>query len=258
MELSIREDEVMEYEMAGGSVRFTMKENVSEKIPTAAERVERLKAIKEALEKKQKPPETRERIVDPLIGQMVQFDYDGKAWKAVPTKMFKTMAWGRGLEDRVGDQLIANSLLPRPRWFGAKPMKVGEVTKLSGKSLDLVLDGKDSGSLELVLKGMEGVHGHPCAVFEVSGSYVESPKQNARGESEGGEVTVEKGRIWCSLLFPIVLRSDLDLIVSYETREGGKMVHQLQGSVNEKIHRDWKAVTKAPAKPAPAKAPEKK
>jgi hypothetical protein len=56
----------------------------------------------------------------------------------------------------------------------------------------------------------------------------------------------------------LVLRSDLDLIVSYETREGSKVVHQLQGAVNEKTHRDWKAVTKAPDKPAPAKAAEKK
>jgi hypothetical protein len=258
MELSVREDEMMEYEMAGGSVRFTMKENVSEKVPTAAERAAKLKAIKEALEKKQSPPEIRERIMDPLIGQMVQFTYDGKSWKAVPTKLFKTMAWGRGLEGEIGGLLVENSLLPRPRWFGTNPMKVGELTKLAGKSMDLVLDGKGDGSLELVLKGMEGVHGHPCAVFEVSGSYIEKPSENERGETVGGEVAVDKGRIWCSLLFPLVLRSDLDLIVSYETREGSKVVHQLQGAVNEKTHRDWKAVTKAPDKPAPAKAAEKK
>jgi hypothetical protein len=43
--LSIRNDEVMEYEMAGKAVRFTMKEMVSEKIPSPAERIARLKAV---------------------------------------------------------------------------------------------------------------------------------------------------------------------------------------------------------------------
>jgi hypothetical protein len=56
MELSVREDEVMEYEMAGGMVRFTMREKVSEKMPTAAERLERLKAAEEALQKNRPRP----------------------------------------------------------------------------------------------------------------------------------------------------------------------------------------------------------
>ena len=258
MELSVREDEVMEYEMAGGAVRFTMKEKVSEKIPNAAERLARLKVIEEALQKKQKPPDTRERIVDNLVGKVVQFNYVGKSWKAVPTQEFKTMAWGKGLEEEVTARLVENSLLSRPRWFGTKPMKTGEVTKLSGKSLNLLFDGMDNGTIEIVFKGMEGVHGHPCAVFEVSGSYVESQKDNGQGQTVGGEATIDKGKIWCSLLYPIVLRSDLDLIVSWKTLEGGKLVSQMQGTVNHKMHRDWKAVTKKPKKPAPAKPPEKK
>ncbi len=256
-EISIREDEVMEYEMAGGVVRFTMKENVSEKIPNATERVERLRKIEEALKNKRKPPETRERIIDPLVGEVVQFNYDGRSWKTVPTKQFKTMAWGKGLEEEVNAHLISNSLLPRPRWFGTKPMKPGEVTRIAGNSMDLVMDGKGGGSLVMTLKGMEGVHGHPCAVFEVSGEYVENPAENEQGQTVGGEVTVDKGRIWCSLLYPVVLRSDLDLIVSLQTKEGAKVVSQMQGAVNEKSYRDWKAVTRAPETPAPAKVPEK-
>ncbi len=123
----------------------------------------------------------------------------------------------------------------------------------------------DNGTIEIVVKGMEGVHGHPCAVFEVSGSYVESQKDNGQGQTVGGEATIDKGKIWCSLLYPIVLRSDLDLIVSWKTLEGGKLVSQMQGTVNHKMHRDWKVVTKKPKKPkkpapapAPAKPPEKK
>jgi hypothetical protein len=253
MVLSIRNDEVMEYEMAGKAVRFTMKEMVSEKIPSQAERIARLKEIEEAVKKGEKPPEARERIVDDLVGKAVQFNYDGRAWKAIPTKEFKTMAWAKGLEEQVGATLVENGLRPRPRWFGAEPMKAGTVTKLSSNSLDLVFDGYSGGSVEMKLKGLEGVHGHPCAVFEVSGSLVMAKEENDRGQITGGEATVEKGRIWCSLLYPIVLRGDLDLIVSIETREGAKLVNQMQGSMRETFHRDWKAV-----KAKPQKAPSEK
>ena len=45
---------------------------------------------------------------------------------------------------------------------------------------------------------------------------------------------------------------DFDTIQSVETREGRKLIGQLQGEVKYKLHRDWKAVVLQP------KAPEKK
>jgi hypothetical protein len=255
MVLSVRGDKIMEYEMAGGAVRFTMKENVREKIPTAQERVAKLKLVEEALKNKQAPPDTRDRILDPLVGKVVQFKYVGKAWKAESTREFKTMAWGKGLEENVTQNLVENSMLPRPRWFGTDPIKPGEVTKLSGKSLNLIMDGIGQGEVELTLKGMEGVHGHPCAVFEVTGSYVADETENAAGQTVESELTIEKGRVWCSLLFPIVLRSDMDLIVSSVTREGSKVVSRMQGPVNRYVHHEWKAVTKEAKKTTPPKPP---
>lgn len=255
MVLSIRNDEVMEYEMAGRAVRFTMKENSSERVPTSAERIARLKEIEEAVKRKQKPPEARDRIVNDLVGKAVQFNHNGREWKAIPTKEFKTMAWGKGLEEGVGSILVRNGLRSRPRWFGAGPMKVGAVTKLSGKNLDLVFDEVENGSVELTLKGVEGVHGHPCAVFEVSGSFTMAETTNGQGQTTTGEATIDKGRIWCSLLHPIVLRGYLDLIVTTQTREGAKLVNQMQGAMNEVFHRDWKAVVAPPKQAAPPRAP---
>jgi hypothetical protein len=124
------------------------------------------------------------------------------------------------------------------------------VTKISGESLDLVFDGLAEGSLELVLKGMEGVHGHPCAVFEVSGSFVDNDTENALGQTVSSEATIDKGRIWCSLLYPVVLRKDLDVIVSSTTREGANVISKIQGPANEKNDRDWKAVAAKPKEPS--------
>lgn len=191
----ILNDDAMEYEMAGGSVRFTMKDNSSELVFTAAERMAWLKAIEEAVKQKEQPPEARDRNVSDLVGKAVQFNYSGGAWKAIPTKEFKTVAWGKGLEAEVAGKLVENGLQPRPRWFGTEPMKVGDVTKLSSKSLDLVFDGVNEGNVEMTLKGMESVHGHPGAVFGVSGSFTMAESVNAESQKTIGEATIDNGRI---------------------------------------------------------------
>ncbi len=130
------------------------------------------------------------------------------------------MAWGKSLEETLGETLVANGLLPRPRWFGTKPMKIGDTTNLANESLVLAFDDTKKGSLEMVFKGMEGVHGHPCGVFEVEGAIIPDEVENAKGQTVVSEITIEKGRIWFSLLHPVVLRMDLDTIRSIETQGG--------------------------------------
>ena len=131
-------------------------------------------------------------------------------------------------------------------------MKIGDPTRLANESLVLAFDDTKKGSLTMVFKGMEGVHGHPCGVFEVEGAIVPDVVENEKGQTIVSEITIEKGRIWFSLLHPVVLRMDFDTIQSVETREGRKLIGQLQGEVKYKLHRDWKAVVLQP------KAPEKK
>lgn len=241
MVLSTRTDNVMEYEMAGRTARFTMKESSTERLISPSEKLAKLEAIAEAKKNGKAPPPDKDKIVNRLVGKAVQFNYDGKAWKVQQSKEFSTMAWGKELEGQVTSQLQANGLLSRARWFGKDRMSLGSKTKLSGKSLDLVLDDGEQGELEMVFKGMEGVHGHPCGVFEVKGS-LNFEKIDAEGNTVKGEETVEGGKIWCSLLYPIVLRTDLDLIISHETRATGKLIGQQQGDVSVKRHREWKPV----------------
>lgn len=260
MVLSTRADKVMEYEMAGRAARITMKENTIERLISPSEKLEKLQAIAEAKQKGEAPPPDKDKIVDRLVGKAVQFSYDGKAWKVQQSKEFSTMAWGKELEDQVTSQLQANGLLSRSRWFGKDRMSPGSETKLSGKSMDLVFDDGEQGKLKMVFKGMEGVHGHPCGVFEVEGSRT-FEKTDAEGNIVKGEETVQGGKIWCSLLYPMVLRMDLDLIISHETRAKGKLIGQQQGDVSVKLHREWKPVVseqkKTEASQPKKEAPEK-
>lgn len=242
MVLTTRDDEVMEYELAGREVRFTMTKKVLEKQLSAAERLARIEAVAEAEKAGQAPPEENHKIVDRLVGKTVKFGYNGSGWDVRPSGEVATMAWGKGLLDEVTPELRANGLLPRVRWFGEGRMALGAVTNLSDKSLDLVFDGGGQGKLEMVFTGVEGVHGHPCGVFEVKGRLI-LEGVDGEGQALREERTVEGGKIWCSLLYPAVLRMDLDLIISKETREGGKLVSQKQGDSRYELHREWVAVT---------------
>ena len=261
--ISLREDEVMEYEMAGRAVRVTMRNKSKQRVLSASERMELMKSGEkpgkktgygQPDEKIEEPDKIAEsgKIVDRLVGKAVQFNYDGRAWKTLPTKAFSTMAWGKNIEESLSGTLVANGLLPRPRWFGTKPMKFGDTTKLANESLILAFDDAKKGSLEMVFKGVEGVHGHPCGVFEVEGAIVPDVVDNEKGQTIVSEITIERGRIWFSLLHPVVLRMDFDTIQSIETRETRKLIGQLQGEVEYKRHLDWKAVAAQPRK-APVK-----
>lgn len=241
MVLSTRADKVMEYEMAGRAARFTMKENKTEKLISPSEKPEKPQIIGEAKKKSDGPALDKDKIVDRLVGKTVQFNYAAKSWKVQPSKEDLTVAWGKRLENQVTSQLQANGLLTRPRWFGKSRMSLGSETKLSGKSMDLVFDDGEQGKLKMVFKGMEGVHGHPCGVFEVEGSRT-FEKTDAEGNVVKGQEAVRGGKIWCSLLYPIVLRMDLDLIISHETRAKGKLIGQQRGDASITLHREWKPV----------------
>ncbi|MGJ8644568.1 MAG: hypothetical protein ACSHX9_14250 [Luteolibacter sp.] len=238
MVISTRSGEVMEYEMAGRNARFTMRENATERQISPTEQLAKLKAIAEAEKAGEPPPADNDRIVNRLVGKAVQFSYDGIAWKVQPSKEFSTMAWGKDLEGKVTSQLQANGLLARARWFGKDRMSSGSETNLSGKSMDLVFDEGEQGKLKMVFKGMEGVHGHPCGVFEVKGSLVYE-KTDAEGNVVKGEETVERGKVWCSLLYPMVLRIDLDRVISVKTREKGKLIGRHQGDASLNLQREW-------------------
>ena len=244
--LSSRMENVMEYEIAGGAVRFIKRQDLNQREKSPAERVERLKVIADAKEKGIESPADPDRIVGDLVGKAVQFSYQGGVWKAKPTGEFKTMAWGKSLEEDVAEILVNNGLRPKRSWFGKSRIPIGHKLKLAGSSLGIVFEDVAKGKLDMEFVAVEGVHGHPCAVFDVSGAIELEETIDDEGRNKAGEETVESGRIWFSLLYPVMLRAELEKIVSYETREGGKLVEQFQGKASSHTHIDWKAVTAKP------------
>ncbi len=245
--LSYRTDEVTEYHKVGGALRLTLKEKVMERTLSPAEVAAKVKLEEAAKEGGAPILENNDRVEDRMRGKVVDFKYNGQEWKSVRSPEFATMAWGKDLETEISKTFVENGLGPRPRWFGSKRLKAGDPMKLSGPTLNLVFDGVAGGSVDMVFTGIEGVHGHPCAVFDVSGNLQLSDVAGPTGETIKAQMTIESGKVWLSLLYPVLLRSELNTIQSAESREGGKLVMQLQGEVEIITIRDWEAITAAPA-----------
>lgn len=256
--MSFKDVETMEYEMAGNAVRITMKKDLVERILTQEELLDK-KQRRAALQEEGKPlPADNDSIVGNLQGKVVQFARQEREWKALKSRQFATAAWGKKLENKIAGMLVENGLVPRPRWFGEKRMKEGDALKLKDDTLSLIFDNVRVGSVEMVFLGMEGVHGHPCGVFEIKGTMVPNETVNDLGQTETSEVSIESGKAWLSLLYPVVMRVRAETIETTELQESGKSVFKLQGPVEKDTHLDWIAVVAANAKEKTPRVPEKK
>ncbi len=138
--------------------------------------------------------------------------------------------------------LVEVALSPRPLWFTEKRLKPGDQLTISGKSLPMLLAGSSTGSLTLTLDSFEPVKGHPCGVFRVTGNYSRRLIPDFEGKFTDADVTIESGKLWLSLLYPLVLREELETIQTLRTSGGGPSVRQ-QGAVKTSVIRDWEPVT---------------
>jgi hypothetical protein len=97
--------------------------------------------------------------------------------------------------------------------------------------------GKANGTLKLTFEAQDAIDGHPCAVFAIQGDYTRQQIPDLDGHFSDEEITIQSGKIWLSLLHPLVLREELDTIQSIKS---GTPVTHAQGSVKLSITRSWK------------------
>lgn len=130
------------------------------------------------------------------------------------------------------DTMISEGLSPRPFWFGKGRIKVGDKLTLTGEQMKLFDNGAKEGRIDIVLEGIEPVHGHPCGMFSVTADY------NGTHGFGKGDVTVEAGKAWLSLLHPVMLKADLKMIM---TGRGKGEKESGMGSVDVRRELEWKA-----------------
>jgi hypothetical protein len=135
-------------------------------------------------------------------------------------------------------ELAALGLVERRYWFGANRLKIGDEVTVSGDHLEMVDGMKGAGTLVIKLQGMEKIDGHPCGLFSMSGNYTTGI---ATGQDDATEakMSLTSGKIWMSLLYPLVLKQEMEGITSERQGQRGGVGAHTQGTVEISTECEW-------------------
>lgn len=217
---------VSKIERAANQVRYTL-ENTSYSIP-AAKAGEEEKAATNPLE----------QIAPTKLP--INFRRKGDSWTAEGVDTFRSAFISKQIIPVFDRLLIENAAAPRPMWFSKHRFKQGDKLVVTGETLPMLLEGGKKGNFSLVLDGFEAVDGHPCAFFTVTGDYSRKNFPDFEGRLMDEDVTISSGKIWLSLIYPIVLREELETIQTFRTGSSGGPSSRGQGTVKVSVKRSWK------------------
>jgi hypothetical protein len=191
----------------------------------------------EGAEKKAKDPVVRQ--LEPPSAPF-EFIKAGSTWKsAVPTD-FRIASRAQTIGPFFDQLLVENTLAPRPLWFGKKRYQVGDQLTVSQEHLPMIVTGNAKGQLKLTLESFDAVSGHPCGVFSVTGDFARRQFPHFDGSVSNEEVTVESGRLWLSLLHPLILREETDVILTSSSGGQGGLSSSGRSSAKVSVVREWK------------------
>lgn len=219
---------VSKLERSATQVRYTLEQS-SFSVPTKDEEGAR-KTVANPLEQ-----------IAPSV-KPITFRKSGNAWKCEDSEGFRAVSLAREIAPVFNELLIENALLPRAVWLGKKRMKPGDQIEIKGELLPMLVAGKSKGTLQLKLDGFEPVSGHPCGVFTITGDFSRKQRPDFEGVLTDEDVTIDSGKVWLSLIHPLVLKEEYDTIQSFKTGGQGGLTGRGQGTIKLSIEREWKGM----------------
>jgi hypothetical protein len=195
----------------------------------------------------EKSADNERQAPDPLellrpAPQARSFRLQAGVWKPEAADSFRAATLTAQLSPMFVDLLIDNALEPRPLWFAKRRFKPGDSLTVAGDSLPMLVAGKATGSLTLTLESVEPVEGHPCGVFAVKGAFSRKRFPDFEGTLVNESVTIESGKLWLSLLHPVILREELVTVQSLDTGARGGAVTRGRLKIEVSTVRAWKAL----------------
>ncbi len=181
-----------------------------------------------------------ENVRDGLSGSTAQFHRrSGKPWKARATSDFKTAVWSRELEPVLPMFLSEHGATPRPQWFGKRRIRIGDSIPITGEALALLFGTDATGAVTLKFESVGAAGGHPCGIFAISGDYRRRAAPSPDGTIADEDVTIESGKIWLSLIHPIVLCEEFETVQTQVSGAGGGPSSRVQGAIAVSTLREW-------------------
>lgn len=188
----------------------------------------------------------KEPVVRQLEPPSAPFEFvkAGSTWKSAIATDFRIASRAQTIAPYFDHLLIENALAPRPLWFGKKRYKVGDELAVSQEFLTMLVAGNAKGQLKLKLESFATVHGHPCGVFSVSGDFARRQVPDFDGSLTNEEVTIESGKFWLSQLYPLILREEVDVIMTSNSGGQGGLSSTGRSSAKISVVREWSGTIK--------------
>ncbi len=179
-----------------------------------------------------------------LAGARIQFQQGQNGWQLPPRKGpadFNLKVLEQDLLPNLPGMLVQNGVVPRKQWFSSSRRWIGgDKLVLEGDSLALLFENA-SGKVTLTYEVSEALEGHPCGRFAVQGDVSIKNEAGLDGSTATGELTIQSGKIWCSLLHPLVLREEYQTVRTVSQGQGTGPKQKIQGAIDELRVRQWKA-----------------
>lgn len=196
------------------------------------------------------PKKEPQKVADPFTQtppstKPVTFVKSGKAWKISERADFHSAVLAAQVAPVLDELLIESALAPRALWFAKHRIKIGHEFDVTGDALSMLLSGNAKGSLHLKFESIDAVHGQPCGVFSVTGEYTRKDFPDFSGNLTDEEVSIQSGKLWLSLIHPVILKEELDTIQTFKSGGNGGLAGRAQGNIKLTVTREWKP--KAPA-----------
>ncbi len=191
------------------------------------------------------PKKTMPAMGGGAAGTRIVFEHGPKGWQSPASKgpvEFGNLLLERSLLPALPDLLVAEGVLARTQWFSSTRRWIGgDKFVLDGASMELLFPGRSSGTITLTYEAAEALEGHPCGRFAVEGDVTLKGNVSLGGEASDREMTIKSGRIWCSLIHPLILREELETVqtVTKESGKGGPSL-RIQGAIDRVVTRQWK------------------
>lgn len=193
----------------------------------------------------QPPAENRPSLGNEVAGARVGFGQVSGAWRISEGKGavdFRNKVLGDKLLPALPGLLAIHGASPRTQWFSPTRRWIGgDKLVLEGEALALLFPGKSSGKVTLVFEESEALEGHPCGRFAVSGDVTLADHIGLDGQDRTSEITINAGKIWCSLIHPLVLREEYETLQTIVTGKGRGPRTRIQGAIEHVAARRWES-----------------
>lgn len=176
------------------------------------------------------------------LKESLTFVRGANGWQTGQKGDFRAMALTQDLAPVFEELLEEHALMPRPLWFSKRRIRPGDEIEVSGQVLPLLLAGDADGRLTLRLEEVDAVYGHPCGRFKMSGEYRRRGVPAFDGSKTDEEVAIESGRIWLSLIHPVILKQEWVAIQTFHPSEAGGPGGSGQGKIELSVEREWREI----------------